>query len=429
MDTPRDTQNSGAKTKVIAVLVVVLLVAAYFIIRMIQDAPTAGEGAHGPPPGGGGGPPQMPPASVLVVPVEMENTQDRAMVTGVLQAISKADVAAQEAGAVEALFVREGDSVEEGDPLVLLDIRRNTAQLNVSKASLISAENLLAQRKAEVARAEKDVQMKMELHLTKAVSESDLLDAQKTLIVAKAQKDAAQASIEEALNQMELSTVQLGDLTVKAPFDGTVVARHVDPGEWVGAGTTVATVIATDPVEAWLRVPSRFLGRVSTTADSYQIRQASTGNIVEPKELSVVPDVDARSQLFTVIATISNKEGKLIPGESITGIVPVGEKVPFLKVPTNAIVHSPMGMMVQIVQPSEDPKGLPMARGVPVKVEFQRRGFAYVQAAIAGFQAGDQVIVEGNQNLMPRQPIMIKPAGEADPVSPQNDQPGKPEGQ
>ena len=422
MSTPSQSSNSGARTAVISVLVVVLLVVIYVVIQMIQKNSVAGEEAHGPPPGGDGAP-QMPPASVIAVEVEMENTRDRALVTGVLQAIANADVAAQEAGAVDALFAREGDKVEEGDPLVLLDIRRNTAQLNVSKASLIGAENLLAQRTAEVSRAEKDLQMKMELHLTKAVSESDLLDAKKTLTVAKAQQDAAQAGIEEALNQLEINTVQLSDLTVKAPFNGTIVARHVDPGEWVGAGTTVATIVATDPIEAWMRVPSRFLGKVSPTAESYQIRQASTGTIFEPNELSVLPDVDPRSQLFTVIAKIPNKAGKLTPGESITGIVPVGEKTQYLKVPTNAIVHSAMGMMVQIVQPPEGGKGMPTGRPVPVQVDFNRRGFAYIKQEQAGFQAGEQVIVEGNQNLMPGQPIIVKLAENALEVVPTQSQP------
>ena len=421
MSTPSQSSNSGARTTVIAVLVIALLVVSYAVIQMIQNKSVAGEEAHGPP--SGGGPPQMPPASVIAVEVEMENTRDRAVVTGVLQAIAKADVAAQEAGAVDALFAREGDEVEEGDPLVLLDIRRNTTQLNVSKASLISAENLLAQRKAEVSRAEKDLQMKTKLHETKAVSQSDLLDAEKTLAVAKAQQDAAQAGIEEALNQLELNTVQLGDLTVKAPFDGTIVARHVDPGEWVGAGTTVATMVATDPIEAWIRVPSRFLGRVSQKADSYQIRQATTEAIFEPNELSVLPDVDPRSQLFTVIAQIPNREGKLTPGESITGIVPVGEKTEFLKVPTNALVHSAMGMMIQIVQPPKEEQGMTTGRGVPVNVAFHRRGFAYIQQESAGVQAGDQVIVEGNQNLMPGQPIMVKLSGNELEVVPDQSQP------
>lgn len=407
MDTPKDNQNSGARTRVMAVLVILLVVVTVVVIQMIQKAPTAGAGGHGPP--SGDGPPAMPPAAVIVTRVETETTRENVVVTGLLHAISKADVAAQEAGAVDSLFVREGDRVEEGDPLALLDIRRNTAQLNESKASLTAAENLLAQRKAELERAEKDLEMKSKLRKTNAVSESDLLDAQKSLTVAKSQHQAAAAGIDEAISRMELNTVQLGDLTVKAPFDGTIVTRHVDPGEWVSAGTSVVTVIATDPIEAWLRIPARYLGMIPDDAASFRIRQTSTGKLFTPDSIQQIPEVEGRSQLYTIVAKLSNPATKLTPGESITGIVPISELSPYLKVPKNAIVYSSQGPMIQIVKPPMGEGQMPTAKGIPVDLAFEREGNAFILSETAGFSEKDQVIVEGNQRLRPGQPLMIQP--------------------
>ena len=405
MATPQNNQNSGARIRVISVLVMILLVVTYVVIQMIQKAETAGADGHG----SSGAKPQRPPAAVIVTEVVTENTREHVVVTGLLHAIAKAEIAAQEAGAVDAIMVREGAKVEKGKTLVLLDIRRNDARLKESKASLIAAENLFQQRMAELTRAEKDYQMKMELHLTRAVSESDLLDAEKALTVAKAQQDAAKAGIEEALNRMEFNRVQLADLSIQAPFDGTVVARHVDQGEWVSAGTPVITMVATDPIEAWLRVPARYLGRVSNLAESFQIRQTSTGNLFQPESIQPIPEVEGRSQLYTIIAKIPNKEGKLTSGESITGIIPIGETSLYLKFPRDAVVHSTHGTVVQIVDPPKEEGKMPTGKAVPVQIDFERDGDAYILAASAGFSEKDQVIVEGNQRLMPGQSLMIQP--------------------
>ena len=102
----------GNRAAVIAVIVIVLVVVTVVVIQMIQKAPMAGAGG----PGGSGGPPQMPPAAVIVAPVKKELTQEQASVTGTLRALSKSDVAAQEAGAVASVLVDEGDEVSQKAP-------------------------------------------------------------------------------------------------------------------------------------------------------------------------------------------------------------------------------------------------------------------------------------------------------------------------
>ena len=68
-----------------------------------------------------------------------------------------------------------------------------------------------------------------------------------------------------------------------------------------------------------------------------------------------------------------------------------------------------MGVMVQIIQAPAEGQKSPTGRPVPVQIAFQRDGYAFISAKGSGFNVGDQVIVEGNQNLRPGQPVMIKP--------------------
>jgi len=406
MDTPQESPNPGSKTKVITVLVVLLVVVTFVVIQLIRDAPTAGAGGKGPP---AGGPPQMPPASVYAVPAEVELTREQVVVTGVIQSISKSDVAAQEEGVVLQILVKEGDEVKKGDPLALLDPRRLKAQLQEGKARLTSSENLHKQRQAELTRAETDLDMKQKLSASKAVSKSAVLDAEKAMTVASAQLKVATDGITEAKSRLDLLNIQQDDLTVKAPFDGIVVARHVETGEWVASGATVVTLVAVDPIEAWLRVPAKYLGRASTDTEDFKVRQSSTGRIFHPTKITYIPEVESRSQLYTAIASIPNVNRELTPGESITGIVPIGEKTEYLRLPVNAIVHSQRGTVIQIVQPPKGEQPLPTGKAVPISISFEREGHVFIDATDAGFKAGDQVIVEGNQRLIPGQSVIVKP--------------------
>ena len=63
--------------------------------------------------------------------------------------------------------------------------------------------------------------------------------------------------------------------------------------------------------------------------------------------------------------------------------------------------------MIHVVQAPEG-EGLPTGRPVPVQISFERDGSAFIAAQEAGFSENDQVIVEGNQRLMPGQSLMIK---------------------
>lgn len=349
----------------------------------------------------------MPPAAVIVAPVKKELTQEQASVTGTLRALSKSDVAAQEAGAVASVLVDEGDEVSQKAPLAHLDDRRLKAQLVEAKANVTAAESLQEQRKAELQRSEIDLKMKSDLAPTKAVSKSDVLDAEKALHVAELQLKAASDGVTEAKSRADLLAIKLNDLEVKAPVAGVVIARHVEPGEWVAAGAPVATIVTIDPVEAWLRIPARYLGRTGSESKTFKVSPSATGKAFSPTKVTRVPEVDGRSQLFNLVATLSNPDRELTPGESVTGIVPIGQPADYLRIPLNAVVHSPQGTMIHVVQAPEG-EGLPTGRPVPVQISFERDGSAFIAAQEAGFSENDQVIVEGNQRLMPGQSLMIK---------------------
>ena len=166
---------------------------------------------------------------------------------------------------LETLTVDAGDSVRKGQELAILHqgeqetrvlraraaLAANAASLAKSTAALDRAQAVLAQRVAandrQKALARQDVasaQRAEEAQRDEDVARADLAVAHADLAVIKAQGEDAAAALmmEETL---------LAHHRLKAPYDATVVARHVEPGTVVRAGDPIFTLIA--PETVWIQ--------------------------------------------------------------------------------------------------------------------------------------------------------------------------------
>jgi HlyD family secretion protein len=203
-------------------------------------------------------------------------------------------VAAQVAGRVEAVLVREGDRVKKGQLLARLDARERSAVLAQARAGLLEAEesareaeaNVRAVRPgvtgagADVARAQATLlEAQSDFDRTEALAKGDAASTQQ-LDSARARLSEARAAVESlaagrataegrvgsqsaaaasararvavAQAAVALAEAQLSQTLVTCPFDGLVVTRDLEEGEWAAPGTPVLTV--EDTARRWVRV-------------------------------------------------------------------------------------------------------------------------------------------------------------------------------
>ncbi|NNE93950.1 MAG: efflux RND transporter periplasmic adaptor subunit [Verrucomicrobiales bacterium] len=410
-DSNKSSKSSRRSPVLIALFAVLLIGVTIGIVKLIQAAPNSGQGG----PGAGGKSDGPPPAAVFVESVKLEAAQNQSLATGTLRATSRADVAAREPEAVVEVLADEGDTVKAGDVLVKLNGDKLNATQVETEAQLRTAKKLVNQRNAELERAKIDLEMKEGLLNDRAISKSEFLDAQSLATVANAQAEAATEMVSEAASRLELLKIRQKDLEIKAPFAGLIAGRHVEPGEWVAAGAPVMTLVTIDPVEAWMQVPERFLRDVNEQPMEIRVKLSSAGEVHAPTAVKIVPDVDRRSQLFTVVATLANPKGQLAPGQSITGSVPVGKKEDHFHFPVDALQRSRLGDFIFVVAPGESGEAMPTGKKVPVQVHFERDGRVFVKAEGTDLKAGDRVVVEGNDRLQPGQPLLIREEGEGAP--------------
>jgi len=400
-----ETTSSGRRRTVLIVALATLVIAALIgAVMMIQRTPNASNGGPGAASGQG-----LPPAAVYVEAATLLAAQNHTKVTGSLRSALRSELVAQEAGAVDEILVDEGQRVAKNDLLVRLDGRRLEAQMAEAQAQLRSATSRVEQREAELNRGREDHEMKKALFEDMAIARSELLDATRVLAVANALAAAARDEKIEAQSRINLLTVRKDDLEIRAPFAGLIAERMIEPGEWAGEGQSVMTLVSMDPVEAWLRVPERHLPEIEKSPGEVRVTLDHFGTL-SPTEVRVIPDVDPRSRMFTVVALLDNAEQGLSPGLSLTGRVPIGKNTPHLRIPLDAVLRTQRGDFVFRAKKPADPAGMPTAERIPVAISFEREGKAYLlPGADTTLQQGDLVVVEGNDRLQPGQPMMVQP--------------------
>lgn len=375
-------------------ITVLLCLGIWFGMKAMRDAkPEQGPAA----PGG-----VRPPSTVIYREAAEQEMVETIRVTGSLRAVRRADVAARESGAVESLTAEEGDTVKEGEPLATVDGRRLETQLAEAEAELIAVRAELTQRQAENDRARQDEEMMRKLWEQKAIAEREYLDSLRGAKVALARQNAADEAIAAASKRRDLLNVRTGDLSVKAPFSGRVVARHTELGEWLKEGDPVVTIVSTGEVEAWLQLPERHVAALRLAKpESVELTVPGRSEPLVADKLSLVPDVDGRSRRFTLIAHIPDPDNTLTPGSSVEATVPIGQKKSHLVVPSDAVLKSYSGSYVFTAASTGD--GPPLATQVPVEILFERSGIAVI--APGALKPGDHVIVEGNERLFPNTPV------------------------
>ncbi|MFC4625364.1 HlyD family secretion protein [Daeguia caeni] len=242
------------------------------------------------------------------------------------------DVSTKTAGRVREILAREGTFVKAGDVLArmdtdLLDSQRKQAEAQLRRAEIgvETAHALVAQRNAERAAADATVaQTEAQLDAAnRRLARSEQLTASRTVSqqvldndraaakaaeaavnqakaqlaateaaigAAKAQVVDAEAAVEAARAAIAAIEVQINDATLRAPTDGRVQYRVAEPGEVLGSGGRVLSMVDLNDVYMTFFLPTAQAGRVAIGADARIVLDAAPQYVI-PASISFVSDV------------------------------------------------------------------------------------------------------------------------------------------
>lgn len=318
--------------------------------------------------------------SLTVTTAELtERNLDRALtVSGSVAAWQEMSLGVELSGIRAAeVLVEVGDRVRTGQPLLRLDARTLDVQARQAEAGLEQARANLQLAQANLARGEKLVTEGL-------ISSSDADEL-------RAKETSAQAQLVTAMADQDSARLRLGFATLRAPDDGVISARSVQPGQVVNSGTELLRLIRRGRLEWRAEVTESDLGRVRVGTPV--VVTGPNGEQVTGQVRTVAPAVDPLTRAGLLYADLP-EPGNLRAGMFAVGRVLLGE-VPAQVLPRDAIVFRDgiPYVFVAKVNPTD------AALANPFTVE-QRRITVGIQhgdvaQVTAGLTAGERVVVTG----------------------------------
>ncbi len=210
-------------------------------------------------------------------------------------------------GVVMQVHVKEGDFVAEGTPIVTLD---NRVQLAATKAAEVLTQSKAALRSAElaVARTESLYRRTKTAFSNNAASKFELMAKENQWQDALTQLDAERESLSQAESNLTLEKARLDDLTLRAPFDGTVIQLFAKLGNSVDSETPAVRIAMHQQLEVQMHLPVALFGRVAQGQTLNMRASAPVEGNVRGVVRYASPVVDPVSGTFRVVFDIANPD-------------------------------------------------------------------------------------------------------------------------
>lgn len=270
--------------------------------------------------------PRLLSPQLQTVTLAPERVASETSFDGAIEAVNQATVAAQASGRVLELPFDVGDFVAKGSVIVRLRDTEQRARADSATAALTDAQARLAEAQLTHDRIKDVFDKNM---VAKAVYDKSATD----LKSAKARVEAAASATKEAHEG-------LGYTTIRAPYSGIVVARHIEVGEIAAVGKPLMTGLSLEDLRVVVDIPQEHIGPLRKHRRARIILPDGRSFVAE--QLRLPPSADPKTQSFHVQMTLPKGPGidygDVFPGTLVKVAFTTGEEEQLLA-PAASIVH------------------------------------------------------------------------------------------
>jgi RND family efflux transporter MFP subunit len=305
------------------------------------------------------------PAGTAVA-AEQREVEDIIDWPGTVASRTVANVAPKVMAHILEVRVNIGSVVKTGDVVATLDDREVRARTQQMRAALTAAEAHAGQAEADLRRAR--------MLLQKQAATPQDFDA------VEARAKAARAQVAQARDAVAEAQVLLGEATIRAPFDGVVAERLVDPGDMAVPGKPVVVIQDPHTLRLETYAPARCAGML-TIGKEVQVRFDAPAREVQARIEEIAPTADPQSRTQLIKAALPSVP-ELQPGTFGALRTPCGTHVAVL-IPTGAVIRKGQLEMVRVLE-----AGAAHLRDVKTGVTYGDQ-----TEVLSGLRAGEQVLV------------------------------------
>ena len=327
---------------------------------------------------------EEPSAYVKIVNVETMTARPRSFaatvrITGEAEPETDVTVSAEESGVLERFVAARGARVGRGAAIARIDDAVLSAQVEEARAMAELAQDRYVRQR----RLWEDEHIGSEIAYLQAKSEA-----------------------ESAAARHEQLAARLARTVVRAPVAGTVDDHLVDAGEVVQPGTPVARLVDASRLKVSGGVPERFASRVSVGDSATITFDILPGRRFEGRISFVGTAVDRKSRTFPIEIVMANPDDEVKP-YMIANVRVLMQRIDdALVVPREVVLRTEDGQQVMVAGPGEGGE-VAMARDVALGASTENE-----VVVTGGLEAGDRVIVRGQQMVDPGDRVRIVGGGD-----------------
>ena len=229
-------------------------------------------------------------------------------VSGLLQPLRQTLLTAELEGRIEAVLVRAGDKVSQGQVLARMDPQDLNSRIAESRANVAAA-------RAQADLAERTQRRNEELQAKNFISANSLDSSRSGL-------DSARENLRAREAQLALALQALPKATIRSPLKGVVAERVIEVGQHVGMNARLFSVVDLSELEFAAKLPVSEIGAIKV-GQTVSLSVEGAAEPVVGRIERISPVAEDASRMIPVFIRVSNRDEKLKGGMVVRGRIAV----------------------------------------------------------------------------------------------------------
>ena len=330
-----------------------------------------------------------PPQSVKLDNVVSRITSETYQIVGRVVALQSGVLSARINGTVNRVSISVGERVTKGSVIATLAAGRLITERKRAIALLKRQNAVLSVQKAALKNAKREFSRMKSLLKSAAFSRARFEDLEGLVSEKTAQVLEKDAQVAEASAAIERIDIDIRDATIRAPFEGIIVQKHVEVGTHVNTGAPIVTLINDRRLEIEIDVPSARI--ITLTPNTSAIVILDDGSRVSAVVRAIIPreDLRTRTRPVRLQPEIKSAAKQLADNQAVLVELPLTAGRPVLTVSKDAVIRRANGNVVYVVNgTTASMRNVSVGRGIGDHFQI-----------LSGLKAGEKVVVRGNERL------------------------------
>ncbi len=325
---------------------------------------------------------QPPPARVVTTTIKTQELSPTSRMVGVLRFTQVSQVAADIEGLITSHNFDTGWVLKKNTIMAQLNTDFIYKDMAIIRSQILESD-------AEIEKLSREVKRLDSLKQGQLASRSAYDEAFFNHKILKERKK----TLQRRLDRMQLS---LEKSKVRAPFDGIVLEKLKDQGDWLGKGDALARLGSTSDIQAVIPI-SEMLLPYQQSGSEFEVFIPALNRTIIGTLTGIVPFAELRSKSVYLKIALPYEEGMLEHLSAETQ-VPTATPRKLQLIPRAALLQNQGAEMIYTITEG---------KATPMSVNIVTRSGAFIAVDNPNIKAGMTVIIDGNDRLRPGQPVQV----------------------